>query len=68
LQVNRTSLRGLDCLLAVPALAAAGDAVELLLSRDGGREAASRPDSIEEEDEDGLGDEGRLRTPEQTRV
>lgn len=60
-QVNDTSLQDLDCMLAVPLLAAAGDKIDLFLCRDP-TVISRQPDSIEEEDE-----EERL-TPEQTQV
>jgi C-terminal processing protease CtpA/Prc len=42
LQVNSTDVRDLDCMLAVPLLASAGDSVQLLLCRDPTMAVASR--------------------------
>jgi len=47
IQVNNTSLRDLDCLLAVPLLISASDRVDLYICRD--PTTRVRPESIEEE-------------------
>uniref|UniRef100_A0A915I874 PDZ domain-containing protein n=1 Tax=Romanomermis culicivorax TaxID=13658 RepID=A0A915I874_ROMCU len=73
LQVNDTSLKDLDCLLAVPILAAAGDKIDLFICRDPNLILNRRPESIEEEDEEDDQQQQQQKimqrlTPEQTQV